>query len=120
MGDRKLSEESERLLEEIRSLVRPAPKPSLLTQNMAATELSISVSKLRNFIRQGLIAAVRIGGKGHPMIARSEIERLIADWTERAKNAPRPPRRRKKEEPYNAASEAAKTRARIKANRRRS
>lgn len=91
--------------------------PSLLTQQMAAKEFSISLSKLKGLIRDGTLQTVKIGGKGHPMVSADEIRRCVNQWT-REQSVTRPGRRRKTPPgKYDAKEEAAKLAEALKKRR---
>lgn len=50
------------------------PLPTLLTLKMAARELSVGMTKLRELVAANVVLTVPLGGR--PMVPRSEIERL--------------------------------------------
>jgi hypothetical protein len=112
------------LLKELRDEVRELrkkmsmPLPRVLTQSMAAEQLSISVSKLKGMIRAGGIATCTVGDR--KMIPLTEIERIARPSKDGATEAPPPPRTsggRKKASTYDAAAEAAAIRASLRQRR---
>lgn len=109
------------LLREIREVASRSNKPMVFTQEMAAEQLSVSMTKLRELIRANEIQTVRLGGRGHPMITRRELERALARWSGQAEpvpstTLPRPkPPRPQKAPGYNTKAEVEKARARLKA-----
>lgn len=89
----------EKFMRELRAMFKAAgPLPMLLTQADAAAQLSIGLTKLNELIKSGRLKTVSLGegkrGKpGHPMVPRSELERLARPDSPR-ETPPRPARRR--------------------------
>lgn len=73
---------------------RPAPLPTVLTKRRAATELSVSPSKLKAMIRKGQIMTCEVGDSTG--IPSSEVLRIASAQgrpkPERPARTPRPPR----------------------------
>lgn len=84
------------LLEEIRAeLGKRSHKPEILTLKMAAHEMSVGLTKLKQMIASGHVLTVDLGGR--KMVPLSEIHRLAAGTSVVGlpQSTPRPKRPRK-------------------------
>lgn len=61
--------------------------PLLLTFKQAARELSVSLSKVKQMVRAGILQTVRLEPNGHPRIPVAEVTRVAAAATSRRTGA---------------------------------
>jgi hypothetical protein len=118
MSEQSLEETIRSLMREVQllraDLQRQAQRPVILSKKRAATELSISLSKLKTLIRTGEISVCEVGRT--TMVPASEVARLAE--ARKSRTAPVPSRSRpataRKASPAAARSEADKIRAALR------
>lgn len=52
--------------------------PLLLTFKQVARELSVSITKVKQMVRAGVLQTVRLEPKGHPRVPAAEVTRLAS------------------------------------------
>lgn len=99
------------ILEELKRLSRlmESPGPRLFKYGQAAKALGVSVTTVKQLIRDGELATVKIGKR--PMIPMSEIERLSTPAAPKSTSSRAPRRRRGQRD---AKAEAAALRQALK------
>jgi len=101
----------ERELQSIRAEMRriTGALPLLLTFKQAARELSVSLSKVKQMVRAGIIQTVRLEPNGHPRIPVAEVTRIAASKRPNGSNHGRSRQARVARGSGSAAREAVRT-----------